>query len=143
MGSWGVRSYENDEAADALDRGFERVHGDAYDELMDDRNPLTPEQIEAKLASPETLAAGVEACRESVGLPWDEWDEVDRLGFVGVVVRHAELGVPVPDEWRDRAVDWLRDEPIEWDEATLRKLRRQKEIERLNGPPQGGSGGDG
>jgi hypothetical protein len=138
MGSWGVRSHENDEAADALDRGFEQVHGDLYDELMDDRDPLTPEQIQAKLASPETLLAGVEACREAVGLPWDDWDEVDRLGFVGVVVRHAELGVPIPDEWRDRALAWLRDETIEWDEDTKRKLCRQREIKRLLGPPRGG-----
>lgn len=137
MGSWGVRSYENDEAAEALDRGFEEVHGDIYDELMDDRNPLTPEQIQAKLAGPETLAAGVEACRGAVGLPWDEWDEVDRLGFVGVVVRHAELGVSVPDESRDRAIAWLREESMEWEEATSRKLRRQNEIERLTGSNRG------
>ena len=141
MGHWGVRSYENDDAADALDAGFERVHGDAYDELMDDRNPMTPEQIHTKLASPETLAAAVDALREVVGLPWDEWDEVDRLGFVGVVVRHAELGVPVPGEWRDRAIAWLVDEPIQWDEATSRKLRLQKEIDLLDGSPRAGSGG--
>jgi hypothetical protein len=141
MGSWGVRSYENDEAAEALDRGFEKVHGDTYEELMDDRNPLTPEQIQAKLASPETLAAAVEAAREAVGLPWDEWDEEERLGFVGVVVRHAELGIPLPGEWRDRAVTWLRDEAIEWEEATSRRLRRQKEIERLNASVADSSGG--
>jgi len=58
MGSWGVRSYENDEANDALDRGFEKVHGDLYDELMDDRNPLTPEQIQARLASTERRFSG-------------------------------------------------------------------------------------
>jgi hypothetical protein len=141
MGYWGVRSYENDEAADALDAGFEEVHGDLYDELMDDRNPLTPEQIQAKLANPGTLAAAVEACREAVGLPWEEWDEVERLGFAGVIVRHAELGVPIPDDWRDRAVEWLRDEPIEWDEATSRKLRRDKEINLLIGPTSAGPGG--
>ena len=27
MGHWGVKSYEHDEAADALDAGFDRVHG--------------------------------------------------------------------------------------------------------------------
>jgi hypothetical protein len=137
MGSWGVRSYDNDEAADAIDRGFEQVHGETYDELMDDRNPLTPEQIQKKLANSETLAAAVEALREEVDLPWDEWDELDRLGFVGVVVRHAELGVSIPGEWRDRAVAWLRDEDIDWEEATARKLRRQKEIERLTGELRG------
>jgi hypothetical protein len=137
MGSWGVRSYDNDEATDALDRGFERVHGDLYDELMDDRNPLTPEQIQAKLAGPETLAAALGSLVEEVGLPWDEWDEVDRLGFVGVVVRHAELGVVIPDDWRDRAVAWLVDEEIDWDETTARKLRRQKELDRLQGAGPG------
>ncbi len=41
MGHWGVKSYEHDDAADALDAGFDRVHGAQYEELMDDRNPLT------------------------------------------------------------------------------------------------------
>ena len=27
MGHWGVKSFENDDAADALDAGFDRVHG--------------------------------------------------------------------------------------------------------------------
>ena len=136
MGHWGVRSYENDEAADALDAGFDRVHGATYEDLMDDRNPLTPEQIPRKLASPETLAAAVAAFEASAGGPPEEWDEVERLGFAGVVVRHAELGVPIPDEWRVRAVAWLTDEPIEWEEATARRLRRQKEIELLRGQPR-------
>lgn len=134
MGHWGVRSYENDAANDALDAGFDRVHGAAYEELMDDHNPLTPEQIQQKLAAPETLAAAVGAFEESAGRPAEEWDEVARLGFAGVVVRHAELGVPAPGPWRDRAVAYLVDEPIDWDEATARKLRRQKEIELLQGP---------
>jgi hypothetical protein len=141
MGYWGVKSYENDEAADALDAAFERVHEAVYEELMDDRNPLTPEQIQAKLAGPETLAAAVEVCRETFGDAWDDWEEVEHLGFVGVVVRHAELGVPINDEWRDRALEWLRDEPIEWDEATARKLRRQKEIELLGRSPRAGAEG--
>ena len=141
MGHWGVRSYENDDAADALDAGFERVHGDLYDELMDDGNPSTPEQIQAKLASAETLAAGVDACVASVGRPWDEWDEEDRLGFVGVVVRHAELGVAVPDEWRDRALAWLRDESIDWDEATLRQALPGQGGRVAGRPPRPGSGG--
>src|ERR1700716_395105 len=102
MSHWGVKSYENDEAADALDAGFDRVHGATYEDLMDDRNPLTPEQVHKELANPETLAAGVAALEESAGRPPEEWDEVERLGFAGVVVRHAELGVPVPEEWRDR-----------------------------------------
>ncbi len=141
MGHWGIRSYENDDAADALDAGFARAHGDAYDELMDDHNPLSPEQIQQKLAGPATLEAAVEALREAVGRPWEEWDEVDRLAFVGVIVRHAELGVPIPDDHRDRAAGWLRDETAEWDEATARRLRRQKEIDLVSGPGPAGPGG--
>ena len=133
MGQWGVRSYENDDAAEALDAGFDRVHGAVYEELMDDRNPLTPEQIERQLANPATLEAAVAACREAVDKPWEEWDEAERLGFVGVVVRHAEFGVPIPDEWRDRAAGWLRDEDIDWEEATARRLRREREIRILVG----------
>jgi hypothetical protein len=135
MGHWGVKSYENDGAADALDAGLERVHGEAYDDLMDDRNRLTFDQVQQKLAGAETLAAAVEALRESVGAetPWDDWDETDRLAFAGVVVRHAEFGVPVPPEWLDRATGWLETEEIDWDEATARRLRRQKEIALLKG----------
>ena len=59
MGHWGVKSYENDDAADALDLGFQRVAGTAYDDLMDDRNPLTFDQVQRKLAGPETLAAAL------------------------------------------------------------------------------------
>ncbi|WP_435009700.1 hypothetical protein P12x_000949 [Tundrisphaera lichenicola] len=137
MGHWGVRSYENDEAADALDAGFDRVHGATYEDLMDDRNPLTPEQVQAKLANSETLAGAIAALEETVGLPVEEWDEVERLGFAGVVIRHAELGVPIPEIWRDRAIAWLSEEPIEWEEATARKLRRQKEIDLLSDLPRG------
>ena len=48
MGHWGVKSYENDEAGDALDAGFDRVHGKQYEELMDDRNPLSFEQVQMR-----------------------------------------------------------------------------------------------
>ncbi len=65
MGQWGVKSYENDEAADALDAGFDRVHGPLYEELMDDRNPLTFEQVQQKLADSRTLEAAIAALRES------------------------------------------------------------------------------
>ena len=131
MGHWGVKSYENDDAADALDAGFDRVHGARYDELMDDACTLTFEQVQERLANPETLAASVETLQQTVGAPYEEWDEIDRLAFAGIVVRHAELGVPIPDEWRTQAVDWLEHEPLEWDELTLRKLRREKEIRLL------------
>ena len=137
MSHWGAKSYENDEAVEALDAGFDRVHGPHYEELMADENPLTVDQIETQLANAETLSKAVEALVESVGRPFDGWDEVERLAFAGVVVRHAELGVAIPEEWRARALDWLEHEEIEWEEATARRLRRQKEMALL-GPRTGG-----
>ena len=136
MDYWGVKSYENDDAGDALDAGFDRVHGALYEELMDDRNPLSFEQVQARLASTRTLEAAIAALRESLALedPPEEWDETARLALAGVVVRHAELGVPIPRVWLDRAIDWLENEDIEWEEATARQLRRQKEIKLLAAP---------
>ena len=133
MGHWGVKSYEHDDAADALDAGFDRVHGARYDELMDDRNPLSFEQVQQKLADPRTLGASIEALRTMMNAegPPESWDELARLALVGIVVRHAELGVPIPEEWRLRAIEWLETEAIDWEEATIRQLRRRKEIEVL------------
>jgi hypothetical protein len=133
MDYWGVKSYENDDAGDALDAGFARVHAALYEELMDDRNPLPFEQVQARLASTETLEAAIAALRESLALrdPPEEWDEAARLALAGIVVRHAELGVPIPPEWLARAIDWLLNEDIEWEETTARGLRRQKEINLL------------
>ncbi|SIO43740.1 hypothetical protein SAMN05444166_4718 [Singulisphaera sp. GP187] len=131
MGHWGVKSYENDDASDALEAGFDEVHGAVYDDLMDDRSPLTFEQVQAKLADARTLAAALAALSATVGAPFEEWDEVERLAFAGVVVRHAELDVPIPDEARTRALDWLEYEEIEWDETTARRLRREKEVALL------------
>lgn len=131
MGHWGVKSYENDDAADALDAGFARAHGTTYEDLMDDANPLTPEQVQQRLAGPATLTASLGALAEDVGRPIEEWDEVERLAYAGVVVRHAELDVPIPPEFRDVALAFLRDEPIDWEEATARRLRRDKEIRLL------------
>jgi hypothetical protein len=131
MGHWGIKSYENDDAADALDAGFDRVHGAAYQALMDDRNPLTFDQVQQQLASPATLAAALDALSAAVGLPFEEWDDVARLAFAGVVVRHAECGVTLPAELRARAVDCLEHEDIDWQDATRRRLRRTKEITLL------------
>ncbi len=139
MGGWGVKSYESDDAADALDAGFDRVHGASYEALMDDGNPLPFDQVQAKLADANTLAAAVGALREAFGDDLDAWDDEQRLAFAGVVVRHAECGVAPPDDWRARAVDWLEAEAIEWDEATARMLRRKKEIALLGGS-KGASG---
>ncbi len=132
MGQWGVKSFEGDDAADALDAGFDRVHGAAYDDLMDDRNPLTVEQVHRKLANSETLAEAVGALREELGDDLDAFDDEGRLAFAGVIVHHAELGVPIPDDWRRLALGWLEGEEIDWEEATARRLRRQKEIALLN-----------
>src|SRR5271166_4448420 len=99
MGHWGVKSYENDEAADALDAGFDRVHGPLYEELMDDRNPLSFEQVQQRLADPRTLEASIAALQKSMALEMspEDWDEMARLALAGIVVRHAELGVSIPD----------------------------------------------
>jgi hypothetical protein len=148
MGHWGIKSYENDAAADALDAGFDRVHGERYEELMDDRNPLTYEQVQQRLADSRTLAASIDALWEAVGreVAPEDWDDETRLAMAGVLVRHAELKVPIPEEWRRRAIDWLDGEEIEWESATTRKLRRQKEVDLLRratsaepeaGDPQG------
>ncbi|GAC1472302.1 MAG: hypothetical protein NVSMB9_19390 [Isosphaeraceae bacterium] len=133
MGHWGVRSYENDEASDAIDAGFQKVHGFAYESLMDDGNPLTYDQVLQTLANFETLTSAIDSLKEERGRdrPFEEWDETDRLACAGVVVRHAEFGVPIAVEWLDRAIDWLENESIEWDEATVRRLHRQKEIALL------------
>ncbi len=133
MGNWGVKSYENDEAADALDAAFERVHGRLYEELMDDRNPLTFEQVQQRLADSRTLDASIEILQNSLDPPGppETWDELARLALAGIVVRHAELGVPIPEPWRSLARAWLEHEEIEWEEATARRLRRQKEIALL------------
>jgi hypothetical protein len=131
MGHWGVKSHENDDAADALDAGFDRVHGAAYEALMDDRNPLSVEQIQRQFASAATLAAALDALGESAGRPFDDWDEIDRLAYAGVVVLHAEFGVAIPDDCRARALDWLEHEEIDWPEATLRRIRRDKEMALL------------
>ncbi len=133
MGHWGVKSYENDEASDALDAGFDRVHGERYDELMDDRHPLTYEQVQQRLADARTLEAAIGALQEALGqeVAPEDWDDEAKLALAGVVVRHAELNVPIPEEWRRRAIDWLEREEIEWHEATARRLRRQKELDLL------------
>ena len=134
MDYWGVKSYENDDAGDALDAGFDRAHGEIYEELMDDRNPLSFEQVQQRLADTRTLEASIAALQESLspGSPPEDWDEPARLALAGIVVRHAELGVPIPDAWLSRAVDWLEHEDMEWEEATARRLRRQKEINLLH-----------
>jgi hypothetical protein len=139
MGYWGVKSYENDEAHEALDRGFEAVHGSVYDDLMDDRNPLTLEQIQAQLANSETLARSIAFHAEEAG-DFDDWDEFEQLGFAGIIVRHAELGVPIPEHWGTLAFQWLEGESIDWDEETLRKLRRDREIELLQSLNRGERG---
>jgi hypothetical protein len=135
MGYWGVKSYENDDADDALDAGFEGVHGDLYEELMEDSNPLSLDQVQKRLADERTLAAAVAALEEMVGArldgPPDAWDDAARLGLAGVVVRHAELGVMIPPEFLRPAIDWLEQEVLEWDEETKRRLRREKELPLL------------
>jgi hypothetical protein len=135
VGYWGVKSYENDDADDALDAAFEEVHGGLYEELMDDRNPLPFEQVQKRLADGRTLAAAIAVLEEMVGtgLASDRaaWDEAARVALAGIVVRHAECGVPIPRDLLDLALEWLEHEEIDWDEETKRRLRRDKEIALL------------
>lgn len=138
MGHWGVKSFENDIAADALDAGMDRVHGSTYEDLMDDGNPLTVDQVQARLADPRTLVASLGALEAEHGPDSDAWDDPARLAYAGVVVRHAELGVAVDPSIRARAANLLEAEAIDWDEATARKLRKQKEIALLRRDLPGG-----
>ena len=78
MGHWGVRSYENDDADFAIDAGMDRVHGAAYEDLMDDGNPLTIDQVHRKLANPATLEAAVGHLVAEVDAPWDDWTDAWR-----------------------------------------------------------------
>lgn len=144
MDYWGIKSYENDDAGDALDAGFDRVHGELYEELMDDRNPLSFEQVQKRLADPRTLDASIAALKESLLLtsPPEEWDESARLAFAGIIVRHVELNVPIPEVWLKQAITWLEQEELDWEEATVRRLRRQKEINMLRNSRTGRGSGE-
>lgn len=136
MGYWGVRSYENDDAHDALDAGFDRACGDEYERLMDDRNPLTFEQVQERLAGPETLAAALAWLDEEFGPERDAWDEEARLALAGVVVRHAELRVPIPEPELQRAIAWLESESTDWErDRTRRDVRRRNELDLLRRAP--------
>lgn len=135
MGARGVKSYEIDEAADALDAGFDRAHGATCEALMDDRNRLTIEQVQRQLASPETLAAVASALIDESGDNFETRDEVARLAFAGEVVRQAEFGVTADPPWRLLAIDWLEHEEIDRDEATARRLRIREEVALLNRGP--------
>jgi len=131
MGYWGLKSYENDDAHDALDGAFERVHGDLYDELTDDANPLTLDQVHQRLANAETLAAALDLFEVDAGSDRTLWDELDHLGYAGIVVRHAELGVAIPDDVRSTALEFLETEEIEWDDPAQRNRLREREIALL------------
>ena len=131
MGQWGVKSYEGDEATDAIDAGYQNVHGEVYEDLMDDGNPLTYEDVQAKLANSATLAAALAALESEFTSDHATWSEEAKIGFVGVLVRHAELKVPIAAELAQQGIDWLEAEEIDWEEATARKLRKRKEIDLL------------
>ena len=130
MGYWGVKSYENDDAGDALDAGFEQVHGEVYEELMDDSNPLSTDEVQRRLADDRTLVESIKALEEMMlarvdGDP-EAWDDDGRLALAGVVVRHAEFGVAIPEPLRLRAIEWLEGEEMDWEEETKRRLRRKQ-----------------
>lgn len=128
MGYWGIKSYENDLAHDALDAGFDQVHGDRYEALMDDRNPMPYEKVHEELANPETLQKSLAALDEMLEHPALQGDEEERLAWVGVVLRHAECKVDVPRSILEEAVKVLESEDLEWPRPTERKLRLEKEL---------------
>lgn len=132
MGYWGVKSYETDEAHDAIDAAMELVHADRYDDLMDDDNPLSVDEVHDRLADASTLAQALTILREQFGADPAAWDDDEaKLGFVGVVVRHAERGIPVAPADRDQAIAWLEAEELEWDDDAARQRRRAEEIALL------------
>ncbi len=131
MGYWGVKSYENDDAHEALDSGFAAAHPRRYEELMDDANSMTLEQVQKELANESTLAESMRWLEGAFGSDLSTWDEEARLAFVGVIVRHVELQVPIDEVVVRRALDWLADEDFEWDEPTKRRLRRENEAQAL------------
>jgi len=132
VGYWGVKSYEEDDADFALDAGFERVHGAVYLQLMDDRDPTPLEEVQRRLADRRTLAAALNAlANEFQGRPLEEYDDDQRISYCGVVVRHVECGVVPPRAVRDRALRWLQEETVEWDDPAARRRRLAWEIELL------------
>ncbi len=132
MGYWGVKSYETDEAHDALDAAMELVHADRYDELMDDDNPLSVEQVHETLADERTLAQALAILRDQFGADAAAWDDDEaKLGFVGIIVRHAEKGIAIAPADRDQAIAWLEGEELEWDDDAARQGRRAEEIALL------------
>jgi len=133
MGFWGIKSYENDLAGDALDAGFDETHGKRYEELMDDRNPVPFEKVQEQLADERTLSAAL-AALERLAAELAEDDEDDPgLSYAGVVVRHVECRVDVPDEILAKAIEALEEEDLEWPRPTERKLRKEKELALLKG----------
>ena len=129
MGYWGVKSYENDLAHDALDAGFDRIHGERYEALMDDRNPLPYEKVHEQLASPVTLAASLEALNQLIEeQELEESDGEAQLAWVGVVLRHAECRVEIGPEIIQKAIEILESEDLDWPRPTERKLRLEKEV---------------
>lgn len=132
MGYWGVKSYENDDADDAIDAAMEKIHGSSYEDLMDDGNPLSFDQVQKKLANDKTLSESIHALEELIAVKLDGdpglWDEFARLAFAGIIVRHAEFGIAIPDAHLARALEWLEQEHIEWEDDAKRQARREKEI---------------
>jgi len=131
MGYWGVKSYENDLAHDALDAGFDRVHEDRYEELMDDRNPLPYEKVHEQLANEETLKESLVALDEMVEGVAQELDDESKLAWAGVVIRHVECRMDLPREMLEATIAILENEELDWPRPTERKIRLEKELALL------------
>ena len=125
MGYWGVKSYENDDADDALDAGFDHVHGTLYEELMDDRNPLSFEQVQKRLADARTLAAAVAALEELVGATLD--GDPESLG------RGRPAGAS--PAWSYATPSWAWRSPRTWDKRRSTGSSRKTSSGRR--PPSG------
>lgn len=133
MGYWGVKSHENDDAGNLLDAAFDRVHTTRYEQLMDDSNPLSFEQVQARLANLNTLAAALGILAEEHGPDSDLWPPEARLACAGVVVRHVELGVLPDADTLTRAIAFLQSESVDWDPPDLpaRERARTRELALL------------
>ena len=111
MGYWGVKSYENDDAGDdASTPGSSRFTAPGLRGADGRQQSASPWTGPEALADDQTLVGSVKALEEMVVATVDgsqAWDDKGRLALAGVVVRHAELGVAIPEALGLRAIDWL------------------------------------
>ena len=105
---------------------------------MDDRNPLSFEQVQQKLADSRTLECVDRRLEEMLGIEGRPRAGTSSRGWrwPGSWCAMPSWASPIPEEWRRLAIDWLENEEIDWEEETIRQLRRRKEIELLKRAPR-------